>query len=46
MGGDVLGADARELLPGTGLDASMGQELVKIVLMSPDGYGGRGRLLI
>ena len=41
-GGDVLGADGGELLPGTGLDAGMGEELVEVAFDTPGGYGGRG----
>ena len=41
-GGDVLGADGGELLPGTKFDTGMGEELLEVALIRPAGMRGRG----
>ena len=38
----MLGADLGELLPGSGLDAGVGEELVEVALIRPAGMGGWG----
>ena len=38
----MLGSDARELLPGSGLDASVGEELAEVALIGPAGMRGGG----
>ena len=41
-GGDILGADGGELLPGTGFDTGMSEELVEVALIRPAGMRGGG----
>lgn len=40
-GGDVLGADSGELLPGPGLDADVGEKLVEVALIGVTPRNGK-----